>query len=188
MLWPWFERVSSYGSVYEVEIKCESPAAKLCFYFSERARLGVPCWESAGSDALDRGDGKRSSSCSICLAGPGEPIRWFHGLFGFVGTGGIVEKIPADADFFNKIVILCFHFRCTMQCMISMIIKYNHAQCLRCFYFRCTPISSKPSSLDLQTMTLSFISNKNSSSFKIDYKWAQYRYDKLFKNVKYLNI
>ena len=72
----------------------------------------------------------------------------------------LVEKIPAGAVFFNKIVILCFHFRCTMQFMISMVIKYNHAKCLRCFYFRCTPISSKPWSLDLLIMTLSLISNK----------------------------
>ena len=73
---------------------------------------------------------------------------------------GLWKRFQLMLIFFNKIVILCFHFRCTMQFMISMVIKYNHAKCLRCFYFRCTPISSKPWSLDLLIMTLSLISNK----------------------------
>ena len=128
---------------------------------------------------------------------PGDQIRWFHLCLDLLALVGLWRRFQLMLFFFNKIVILCFHFRCTMQCMIPMIIKHNHAKCLRCFYFRCmiimiivrcTPTSSKPSSLDLQTMTLSLISNKNSPSFKIDYKWAQYRYYKLFKNVKYLNI
>ena len=93
MLWPWFERVASYGSVYQVnrflrtafyvswqiirlfslddKIWCVIIKPKNVFFFSGRARLDLPPGEGADACQVDWGDGERSCSCSICSSNPG---------------------------------------------------------------------------------------------------------------------